>query len=73
MGSISRSGRPTGQNPHPNGKIQHAFRMPTTCQLLGHPSQTWIDSHTQLNGGKLNGFVSSGSGPVAMGYWERLT
>jgi len=69
--TLGRGGKPTAQNPYPNGNIQHAFRMPTTCQLSGHPSQTWIDSHTQLNGGKLNGFVKSGSGPVAMGYWEK--
>jgi phospholipase C len=69
--TLGSNGKPTAQNPYPDGKIQHAFRMPTTCQLSGLPSQTWIDSHTQLNGGKLNGFVSSGSGPVAMGYWEK--
>jgi phospholipase C len=69
--TLGANGKPTAQNPYPNGNIQHAFRMPTTCQLSGHPSQTWINSHTQLNGGKLNGFVKSGSGPVSMGYWEK--
>jgi phospholipase C len=69
--TLGPDGKPTAQNPYPDGRIQHAFRMPTTCQLFGHPSQTWINSHTQLNGGKLNGFVKSGSGPVAMGYWEK--
>jgi phospholipase C len=69
--TLAPDGKPTAQNPYPNGKIQHAFRMPTTCQLSGKPSQTWVDAHTQLAGGKLNGFVKSGSGPVAMGYWER--
>jgi phospholipase C len=58
-------------NPYANDEIQHAFRMPTTCQQLGKPSQTWTDAHTQLDGGKLGGFVKSGSGPVSMGYWER--
>ena len=69
--TIGPNGSPTAQNPYPDGRIQHAFRMPTTCQLPGHPSQTWLASHTQLNGGKLNGFVESHSGPVAMGYWEK--
>ena len=33
---------------------------------------TWDSAcHTQLDGGKLDGFVKSGSGPVAMGYWEQ--
>jgi phospholipase C len=69
--TLGSNGKPTAQNPYPDGRIQHAFRMPTTCQLSGHPLQTWIASHTQLNGGKLNGFVKSASGPVSMGYWEQ--
>ena len=44
--------------------------MPTTCQLAGKPSQTWLDSHTQFDNGRNDGFVESGSGPVAMGYWQ---
>ena len=69
--TVGSNGKPTAQNRYPDGRIQHAFRMPTTCQLSGHPSQTWVDTHTQLNGGKLTGFVKSGSGPVSMGYWEK--
>jgi phospholipase C len=69
--TLGPDGAPTAQNPYPDGRIQHAFRMPTACQLSGHPSQTWLASHTQLNGGQLNGFVESHSGPVAMGYWEQ--
>jgi phospholipase C len=68
---LGPNGKPTASNPYADGKIQHAFRMPTTCQLSGKPSQTWINAHTQLAGGRLNGFVKSGSGPVAMGYWEK--
>jgi phospholipase C len=69
--TLAADGKPTAANPYPDGKIQHAFRMPTTCQLSGKPSQTWVDSHTQVAGGHMNGFVKSGSGPVAMGYWEK--
>jgi phospholipase C len=69
--TLGSHGQPTAVNPYANGEIQHAFRMPTTCQQLGKPSQTWTDAHTQLDGGKLDGFVKSGSGPVSMGYWER--
>ena len=69
--TLGSDGRPTAQNPYADGKIQHAFRMPTTCQLSGAPSQTWTNAHVQLAGGKLDGFVVSGSGPVAMGYWEK--
>ncbi len=69
--TLGPEGKPTASNPYPDGKIQHAFRMPTTCQLSGMPSQTWTNSHVQFAGGKLNGFVSSGSGPVSMGYWQQ--
>jgi len=62
--ALGSNGLPLAVNPYPDGRLQHAFRMPTTCQLPGKPSQTWTDSHTQLDGGKLDGFVKSGSGPV---------
>jgi phospholipase C len=67
---IGREGLPTATNPYASGDVQHAFRMPTTCQLHAQPSQNWKDSHTQFDGGRNNGFVTSGSGPVAMGYWQ---
>jgi phospholipase C len=68
---LGANGKPIETNPYPDGKLQHAFRMPTTCQLSGKPSQTWTDSHTQWANGHNTGFVRSGSGPVAMGYWEK--
>jgi phospholipase C len=43
--------------------------MPTTCQLDGQPSQEWKASHQQYDNGRLRGFVTSASGPVAMGYF----
>jgi phospholipase C len=66
-----RDGLPLATNPYANGYIQHAFRMPTTCQLTGKPTQEWEQSHIQFNDGRNNGFVESLSGPVSMGYWER--
>jgi phospholipase C len=68
---LGKDGKPTETNPYTDGKLQHAFRMPTTCQLSGKPSQTWTDSHIQVASGHNTGFVRSGSGPVAMGYWEK--
>jgi len=68
--SFDKNGKPTATNPYRNGDIQHAFRMPTTCQLKGHPAQDWVASHTQYARGRLDGFVKSGSGPVSMGYWQ---
>ena len=63
-------GVPTATNPYASGDIQHAFHMPTTCQLNGKPSQEWTASHLQFDGGANDGFVTSPSGPVAMGYWN---
>src|SRR5262249_53865588 len=67
--TLGADGLPTAANPAPDGSIQHAFRMPTTCQLSGKPSQEWEQAHNQFNGGRNDGFVKSDSGPVAMGYW----
>jgi phospholipase C len=68
---LGRDGLPQAVNPYPNGDLQHAFRMPTTCQLNGFPGQDWLDSHVQFASGRNDGFVISGSGPVSMGYWEQ--
>jgi len=68
--ALGQDGKPTATNPCPNGDVQHAFAMPTTCQLWLKPSQNWQDSHVQFDDGRNAGFVRSGSGPVAMGYWE---
>jgi phospholipase C len=43
--------------------------MPTTCQLSNQPTQEWEQAHIQFDKGANDGFVISGSGPVAMGYW----
>jgi len=67
---LGADGKPTATNKYANGDIQHAFPMPTTCQLRGKPSQTWQNSHIQFAGGRNSGFVESDSGPVAMGYWQ---
>jgi phospholipase C len=75
--TLGRHGLPTATNPYPNGQIQHAFHMPTTCQLSSTPSQEWLASHTAYDDGKNDGFVRTPIGPtdstivggVAMGYW----
>jgi phospholipase C len=75
--TLGANGLPTATNPYPDGRIQHAFRMPTTCQLSSGPSQTWLASHNSYDNGKMDGFVktrrnvldSSIVGGVAMGYW----
>ncbi len=75
--TLAADGLPTATNPYPNGRLQRAFHMPTTCQIDSRPSQEWTASHNQFDGGKLDGFVrtpiSYGTketvGAVAMGYW----
>ncbi len=75
---IGRNGLPTAANPYPDGQIQHAFRMPTTCQLSARPSQEWTASHNAYDNGRMDGFVSTPIDPlttqivggVAMGYWQ---
>jgi phospholipase C len=66
---LGPDGLPTATNPYPNGDLQHAFHMPTTCQNTS-PAQDWLNSHIQFDKGRNDGFVKSGSGPVSMGYWE---
>ena len=68
VGFPVKKGVPNSTNPDGNGNLIHAFRMPSTCQQDGHPSQAWNASHISFNGGKNDGFVLA-SGPVAMGYW----
>jgi phospholipase C len=74
---LGPDGRPSSTNPYADGRVQHAFHMPTTCQLPKQPSQEWRTSNLAFNGGKMDGFVRSPISPqvngdvggVAMGYW----
>ncbi len=66
---LGGNGLPKAANPDGEGRLVRAFPMPTPCQLPHQPSQTWNASHRQYDGGRMDGFVESASGPVAMGYW----
>ncbi len=66
---LDSHGQPTATNPDGQGNLVRAFHMPTPCQLPTKPSQSWNASHIQYDGGRIDGFVRSDSGPVAMGYW----
>ena len=48
--SRSRRRLPDRDQPYPNGALQRAFRMPTTCQLSGAPSQEWLAAICHDNG-----------------------
>ena len=75
--TLAQDGLPDATNPYPDGRLQRAFRMPTTCQFSGTPSQEWAASHNAYNNGANDGFVrttidpftSQIVGAVAMGYW----
>jgi phospholipase C len=81
--TLGPGGQPTATNPYPSGStypdgyIQHAFHMPTTCQLDSRPSQEWEASHNAYDNGRNDGFVRTPISPadsqivggVAMGYW----
>src|SRR5437660_7634438 len=74
---LAGDGLPDATNPYPDGRLQRAVRMPTTCHFHSPPSQEWTASHNQYNNGAMDGFVrttitpftSQIVGPVAMGYW----
>ncbi|MDE3087520.1 MAG: hypothetical protein KGJ77_12260, partial [Acidobacteriota bacterium] len=68
--TVGADGRPTNWNPTADGRRQLAFPMPSDCQLNGKPSQEWEACHQQYAEGTNRGFVTSPSGPVAMGYWD---
>jgi phospholipase C len=69
-GFTMKDGKPTNSNPNKKGAQLTAFHMPTPCQTTS-PSQAWNASHEQYDKGTNQGFVTSPSGPVAMGYWKR--
>ncbi len=81
LGAPPTSWNPAGvsaTNPDAAGRLQHAFVMPSTCQLAHRPGQEWTASHNAFDGGRNDGFVRTpiafGSselvGAVAMGYWD---
>jgi phospholipase C len=76
--TLACDGFPTATNPYPDGRLQRAFRMPTTCQLPSTPSNEWATSHNAYDNGANDGFVRTTITPsttqivgaVAMGYWR---
>ena len=67
--TFDRYGKPTASNPDEQSKPVRAFHMANTCQA-DSLSQNWNSMHIQWNGGAMDGFVRSPSGPAAMGYWN---
>ncbi len=76
---LDAHGRPTNTNPWPEDSVVHppfrgaklrAFPMPNPCQQQGRPYNTWKAARTSYHLGRMDGFVKSQSGPVAMGYYD---
>jgi phospholipase C len=61
------AGRPTNSNPVKGGsiRIQHA---PSLCTPDGSGSQSWNDTHHQIDGGRMDGFARAGES--SMTYWD---
>lgn len=59
------------ENSNPDGKGHRikAFHLPTDCRLEAVPSQSWNQTHHAYDSGKMDGFITNGSGPSAMGFY----
>lgn len=67
---------PPPHNPRRSGQSVNAFHFDKTTQSVGVPSQSWRASHTQFDGGRNDGFVTStedvaptADDTLGMGYW----
>ena len=81
LGALSRSGKPRAQgltfnrsdvalntNPGPEGVLR-SYPFPSTAQG-SDVTQTWNATHGQIDGGKMDGFVTAnGDTDQSMGYW----
>src|SRR5439155_2458231 len=67
FGQLSKSGQPDAEavpsswaSVDANGVAVPPYHDTTTCEKADPPHQ-WVDMHTQSNGGKMDGFVISGT------------
>jgi phospholipase C len=65
---VDANGNPTATNPSGN-QVLHAFHMPTPCQLVTEPSNSWDASHLAYDNGTCQGFANN-AGAVSMGYFD---
>jgi phospholipase C len=64
---FDRAGEARNENPGPGGPVR-SFAIPTTAQMPS-VSQTWNHTHEQIDGGRMDGFVTSVGFDQPMGYW----
>jgi phospholipase C len=64
-----RHGVPQNSNPDPSGNDVPVFHAPSPCQIGRGVSQSWVATHRQIDGGRMDGFVADGN-TRAMSYWD---
>lgn len=62
------SGTPVNTNPY-RGRQLRVFPAPSLCGPANAGSQSWNDTHRQIDGGRMDGFAATG--PGSMAYWNR--
>jgi phospholipase C len=65
--AFDRAGRPTNSNPVKGGHIT-VQRARSLCTPDGSGSQSWHDTHVQMNHGRMDGFAQTGES--SMCYWD---
>jgi phospholipase C len=64
-----RYGVPTNSNPNVDGTNVRVFHAPDTCQSGRGVSQNWVNTHKQIDGGRMDGFLFDGN-TNAMRFWD---
>ena len=65
--TFDRAGQATNSNPSSNGTVT-SFVL-TNTEQPGSVDQSWDATHQQIDGGKMDGFVTSVNSVEPMGYW----
>jgi phospholipase C len=64
-----RHGVPVDANPGPDGQMVAVSHAPDTCQSGRGVSQSWASTRRQIDGGRMDGFMTDGN-TNAMRYWD---
>jgi phospholipase C len=63
---FNRKGQPVNGNPL-GGQWMPSYHQTSECHSQDTGSQSWDDTHLQIDGGRMDGFARTG--PGSMGYW----
>jgi phospholipase C len=68
LGLLPKHGQPKADGfTFRHGKRKRVYELHDPCQPDDAGSQSWDDTHEQINGGRMNGFAKTGTG--SMGYY----